>query len=128
MIRLLILASIATASGCSFSRQANPAVLDRLSAIDQIQIRNVALTDPADIDRFREIYANASWERYFATMPADIVSVSCIQDGSEALRLRYGGGCLWESTGDRIGRLDPEDAAWLKLNVGDKLDVVGHIL
>ena len=128
MIRSIILALFATLAGCSMSRQSNPVALKRFSTVDEIRVRNVTLTGPADIERFRSIYANAFWEHFFATMPADVVCVACFDNRNEVLTLGYGGGCLWEPGGERVGRLDSADAEWLKRNVGDKLDVASHVL
>lgn len=119
----MIVAVSITLLGCrSMSSRANPDWIADLNRADTIVIRvedaSTTIVDEDTIRRFVDIYANAKWEPYWHTLPADgwERSIELMVDGEQLRDFAYTG-VLWESEGydsNRTATLAAADQQWME--------------
>ncbi len=103
------------------SRDSSEWIAD-LSRTDTIVIRvdeaTLSITDNATVGRFAEIYANAKWEPYWHTLPANLGdrSIDLFAKGNKLQRFSYTG-VLWENErydSNRTAILATTDREWIE--------------
>lgn len=109
-------------NGCQLpSRAPSPQWTTDFQSTDSLVIRSqkgqYTISDAETLDRLREIYTNANWNRYRHTLPADLgVRTITLQDGGTKLLQFNFTGTLWvtESYSENwTAELSDSDAEWL---------------
>lgn len=114
---------IAGIVGCQLTSTApNPQWLADFDKADSLLIQKHArkhvTSDPETIKRLQDIYENARWKPYRATLPAGLDARTInLQDRGTILRRFSYHGVLWETSSHtqcRTAEISGSDAAWIE--------------
>lgn len=118
----LWLALLAICLGCrSISPYPDKAIISQFESVDLLEIsrdkQKIEITDPQEIQKLKQIYAEAKWSPYAATMPSGMIHIDCKQGDKTLFSLLHGTWLIeWsKDTGPvRKAKLDGEAVAWMQ--------------
>lgn len=124
----LLFAMLILCIGCrSLSTVSDKGIIAQFESVDSIEIsrgkQRIKITDPQEIQKLKQIYAEAKWSPYADTMPSGIIHIDCKQGDRTLFSLLYGTWLMeWSKDAGpvRKAKLDVESAAWMR-ELGDAL-------